>query len=740
MCTFRVIAIAAWLLAAVAASSWAAAFGIVQGVVHDPQHRPVPGATVTLRARTADWQQVQVSDERGAFLFTAVPLGDYTIIVELEGFATVHQAVTVTSGNAPVLHIPLELAGLTQSVTVSGRPEPAQAGSTTSTTLVDREDVAQTPGADRTNSLNAITSFVPGAYVVHDQLHIRGGHQVTWLVDGVPVPNTNIASNVGPQFDPKDVDYLEVQRGGYSAEYGDRTYGMFNVVPRTGFERNREAEIVASVGSFAQTNDQFSIGSHTERFAYYGSANVNRSSLGLETPVAEVAHDRTVGGGGFGSLIFNASPSNQLRLVSSARRDSYQVPIGPAERAAQLFDNEHEADAFVNLSWVRTFSRGVLLTVSPFYHYNAANYEGGPNDVPVSTSDRHSSRYAGAQATIQVEASRHELEAGFYGFHQSDDERFGLVFNAEDRPDLAARARPSGHLEVVFLQDRLRATSWLTLTGGVRQTHFSGGVIENATSPRIGASLQLPRAQWVVRGFYGRFYQAPPLITASGPLLEFVTDENLGLVPLHGERDEEYQVGVTVPVRAWTIDFDRFQTNATNFFDHNPVGNSNVFFPLTIAGARIRGWEATVRSPRTWQRLRVHGAYSFQHVDGRGAVTGGLTDFEPAEEEGFFPLDHDQRHTLSGGFSATVPRGVFLAGTVAYGSGFPDDDTGTYLPGHSTLDMSIGKSIGSKLSVTLNALNVTNRHLLTDNSLTFGGVHYNNPREIYVEARWRFHY
>ena len=73
-----------------------------------------------------------------------------------------------------------------------------------------------------------ITDNVPGAYMVHDMLHIRGGHQFNWLIDGVPVPNTNIASNVGPQVDPKDIDYVEVQRGSYDADYGDRTYGVFN--------------------------------------------------------------------------------------------------------------------------------------------------------------------------------------------------------------------------------------------------------------------------------------------------------------------------------------------------------------------------------------------------------------------------------------------------------------------------------------------------------------------------------
>ena len=88
-----------------------------------------------------------------------------------------------------------------------------------------------------------ITDYVPAAYVTHDMLHMRGGHQVNWLIDGVPIPNTNIATNLGPQIDPKDIDYLEILRGSYDADYGDRTYGMFNVVPRTGFESNNEGEL-----------------------------------------------------------------------------------------------------------------------------------------------------------------------------------------------------------------------------------------------------------------------------------------------------------------------------------------------------------------------------------------------------------------------------------------------------------------------------------------------------------------
>jgi hypothetical protein len=42
-------------------------------------------------------------------------------------------------------------------------------------------------------------------------------------VDGVEIPNTNIASNPGPQIDPKDIDYLEIERGSYSVTYSNQT-------------------------------------------------------------------------------------------------------------------------------------------------------------------------------------------------------------------------------------------------------------------------------------------------------------------------------------------------------------------------------------------------------------------------------------------------------------------------------------------------------------------------------------
>src|SRR5215469_10320414 len=465
--------------------AFAAVVGTVRGVIHDPQHRPVSDAMVMIKAKNSAWDAAVNSDASGNFIFNAVPLGEYVVTVAAVDFEQTQQHVMVVSGSQPVLHFALNVAGAKESINVTASAVTAPTDTSTPTTVVDRLEIARTPGADRSNSLAMITNYVPGAYITHDQLHVRGGHQTSWLVDGVPVPNTNIASNVGPQFDPKDIDYLEVSRGGYGAEFGDRTYGVFNVVPRTGFERNRQAELFLSVGNFYQTNDQFSIGSHTERFAYYASVNGNRSNYGIQTPVPQVVHDAENGYGGFGSFIFNIDSSNQLRLVTSVRRDYYQIPYDPNFNdlestffdSSGLRDRERESDAIVSFSWVHTFNSKLLLTVSPFFHWNAADYDSATNDYPTASSDYHSSTYAGGQASLSANLSRNNLQAGFYGFGQYDRQDLGVIFNCPSNGDpnfpqcggtpFSDSERPSGSLTALFIDDKFRPVSWLTLSAGM---------------------------------------------------------------------------------------------------------------------------------------------------------------------------------------------------------------------------------------------------------------------------------
>jgi outer membrane receptor protein involved in Fe transport len=141
------------------------------------------------------------------------------------------------------------------------------------------------------------------------------------------------------------------------------------------------------------------------------------------------------------------------------------------------------------------------------------------------------------------------------------------------------------------------------------------------------------------------------------------------------------------------------------------------------------------------KRAELSIAYSHQHAEAEGAVTGGLTDFAPPPD-GYFLLDHDQRHTLRANFDINLPRRAWAAAGLYYGSGFTDASAPypAHLEPHTTMDLSLGKSIRESWSVSLNGLNIANRRFLLDNSQTFGGTHYADPRQIWLQIRYRFHF
>ena len=395
---------------------------------------------MTLKAQTSDWSQSQDSNSSGEFEFQSVPIGTYTVTVSSQGFLDTRQDVILTSGTSPVVHVQLAVAGGKENVVVSGTPVEATMDTVTPTTLLNRKDIQQTPGADRTNGAEMITDYVPATYVAHDMLHMNGGHQVLWLIDGVSIPNTNIAANLGPQIDPKDIDYLEVLQGSYDASYGDRTYGMFNIAPRTGFERDRECDLVVTAGNFYQTDDQISCGGHTQRFAYYASLNGNRSNYGLQTPIPQVYNDAENGYGGFVSFIYNHDSKNQFRVVASLRQDYYQIPVDPDPNSVGnqilansgsvpsygLHDAEREPDAYAIFSWVHTFDlQRTLLTISPFSPLQRGELSKQPGRLP----GQYECESGGELRRFPKESSTRvsggmDLEAGVYGFFQHQSNYF----------------------------------------------------------------------------------------------------------------------------------------------------------------------------------------------------------------------------------------------------------------------------------------------------------------------------
>ena len=747
----------------------ATVFATIHGVVHDVQHRPIANALVVLVGAESAFKLHASTSATGEFAIAQVPIGVYRLEVSAPGFADSIETITVASSTNPVLHIPLAVAASTESVVVKAADSAVEASdSVTPTTLVTREDINETPGASRTLGMEMITDFVPGSYMTHDMLHMRGGHQTSWLIDGVAIPNTKIASNVGPQIDPKDIDEVETQRGSYQADVGDRTYGVFNVLPRNGFERNREAELVVSAGNLYSAESQLSFGDHSTRTAWYVSGTGSRANYGLETPVPAILHDATNSESGFASLLRNQTSSDQLRLDAQFRNDFFQIPYDPNpndwEQASDYYksyglrDVQGERDSFAIFNWVHTISPKAQFEVAPFYHFNQASYDSPATDNPVATTWHQTSNYGGAQADLHATVGPNYLSAGLYSFFQRENDLFGLIVND---PSLAGSSvanttatQNAGIIEFSF-SDQLKVGRYLTLYGGMRISSYHAALDESAAYPRIGATLEIPHLHWVFRGYYGHYFQPAPVQTVSPALLNYVQSQSgqNAFVPLPSERDEEHQFGVTIPWRGWSVDVTNFKNRVNNFLDHANVGESNIYFPIAVDGALIRAWELAVRSPELAHVGRFHLAYSNQIAEQRGNVIGGFTCSDPNDPAcnlgpDYIPVDHDQRHTLNTGFTAKLPLRSWFATNVYYGSGFTNGLAGTntgpyngpYLPVHTTFDSSLGHSFGERLSFSVSAVNVTNHRVLQDNSITIGGFHYNDPRMISAQMRYRFHF
>jgi TonB dependent receptor/Carboxypeptidase regulatory-like domain/TonB-dependent Receptor Plug Domain len=753
---------AAFICAVVPA--FASVFAVVRGVVHDAQHRPIAGAAVTLHATNSDFAVHAISAPDGAFTLPEAPIGFYRLEVSAPGFAAWSEPATLVSGTNPTVHVELAVHAASETVVVQGSADSAT-DTATPTTLITRAQIDQTPGANRTLSMAMITNYVPGSYMTHDMLHMRGGHQTSWLIDGVSIPNTKIASNVGPQIDPGDIDSLETQRGSYAAEVGDRTYGVFNVLPRNGFERNREGELVVAGGSPYSGQAQLSFGDHSDKTAWYASGTGSRSNYGLATPVPEILHNATNSQSALVSVIRNQTTKDQIRIDGQYRQDFFQIPYDPNPddweqqsdyyQSYGLRDVQRERDAFAITNWVHTISPKALVSVAPFYHFNQANYDSPNTDQPVATTWHQTSNYLGAQGDARAEAGPNVFSGGLYSFYQRENDLFGIQVNDGSGPSLPnTSSSTNAGLVEFYVADHLRLGKYVTLLGGQRFSIYRAGLNETAIYPRIGATVMVPYLNWVFRGFYGHFFQPAPVQTVSPSALNYVNGQPSGLntfTPLPSERDEEHQFGAQIPWKGWTIDIDTFRNRVNNFLDHANLGESNLYFPIAVDGALIRAWELAVRSPATAKWGEYHLAYSNQIAEQRGPIVGGYTcslPDDPACNPGFnyVPVDHDQRHTLNTGFTARLPYRTWFSSNVYYGSGFANGLAGSgqgpyqgpYLPVHTTFDVSAGRSFGERWRAAVNVVNVTNHRVLTDNSVTIGGFHYNDPRMISAELKYRF--
>src|SRR6266480_3438675 len=97
--------------------------GIVAGTVSlpSPDGQPVmvPGVTLSLTCAGVE-PRIEVSSETGQFRFADAPVGDCSIVAELQGFKSAVKAVAVRPGETADVALRLDVDALHEEVTVNG--------------------------------------------------------------------------------------------------------------------------------------------------------------------------------------------------------------------------------------------------------------------------------------------------------------------------------------------------------------------------------------------------------------------------------------------------------------------------------------------------------------------------------------------------------------------------------------------------------------------------------------------
>lgn len=156
----------AYLASPAAAQTATAATGGIDGTVTDNTAAVLPGATVTITSAALMGARSAVTNEKGEYRFVAVPPGEYRIVYELPGFATVvRDGIPVSAGFTATLNQQMQVATQEETITVIGAGPVVDVQATKITTTFVAAQMANLPTARDLAALMTSTPAVKSAYV-----------------------------------------------------------------------------------------------------------------------------------------------------------------------------------------------------------------------------------------------------------------------------------------------------------------------------------------------------------------------------------------------------------------------------------------------------------------------------------------------------------------------------------------------------------------------------------------------
>jgi outer membrane receptor protein involved in Fe transport len=216
--------------------------GSLTGQVMDASGAALPGVTVELTGTAMQGTRTAVTDSTGGYRFLNVPPGEgYKVTATLSGFAPVSKTIArVYLGQDSKVDLTLK-AAVSEAITVTAEAPLVDVSKTTTGVNVTARQFESLPTQ---RSFQQLTTLAPGVNMDmgssrsnqlgnSPSVGASSAPENNYIIDGLSTTDARYGTS-GTNLTMNFVEEVQVMTGGYSAEFGRSTGGVFNVITKSG--------------------------------------------------------------------------------------------------------------------------------------------------------------------------------------------------------------------------------------------------------------------------------------------------------------------------------------------------------------------------------------------------------------------------------------------------------------------------------------------------------------------------
>src|SRR5437763_7650626 len=214
----------------------------ITGSVHDSNGAVVAGATVKAKNDATGVQSTQTTTDSGVYAFSSLPVGNYTITVEKQGFKILQKTKNALEVGTPlVVDAAMEVGSVTETVTVTGGAEQLNSSNATIGNVVEQKAIETLP----LNGRNPLTLLLLEPGVVQRSaggagsgVHVNGARDRAYnvTIDGIEANESSVPNPVSNLYriTPDNVQEYKVTTNNATAEEGRNSGASISIATRSG--------------------------------------------------------------------------------------------------------------------------------------------------------------------------------------------------------------------------------------------------------------------------------------------------------------------------------------------------------------------------------------------------------------------------------------------------------------------------------------------------------------------------